>query len=95
MLLDLTRQITQEITERLGALPKPALPQLDQSLLRPWVEAAVQKCQLVSREEFDAQTEVLLRTRLKVEALEAQLAQLEAKFDALTSAQNDSSPTHE
>ena len=52
---DLTRQITQEITERLGALPKPALPQLDQSLLRPWVEAAVQKCQLVSREEFDAQ----------------------------------------
>lgn len=93
MLLDLTRHITQEITERLGALPKPALPNLDQGLLRHWVEAAVQKCQLVSREEFDAQTEVLLRTRLKVEALEAQLAQLEAKFDELSNPASDS-PQH-
>lgn len=83
MLLDITKQITQEITERLNALPKPPLPNFDQGLLRQWVDAAVQKCHLVSREEFDAQTEVLLRTRLKVEALEAQLAQLEAKFDEL------------
>jgi len=90
MLLDLTRHITQEITERLSALPKPALPHLDPGLLRHWVEAAVHKCQLVSREEFDAQTEVLLRTRLKVEALEAQLAQLEAKFDELNSPPADS-----
>ncbi|HEY6530624.1 MAG TPA: accessory factor UbiK family protein [Cellvibrionaceae bacterium] len=83
MLLDLTKHITQEITERLSALPKPPLPNFDQGLLRHWVEAAVQKCQLVGREEFDAQTEVLLRTRLKVEALEAQLAQMETKFDEL------------
>lgn len=89
MLLDLTKHITQEITERLSALPKPALPNFDQGLLRHWVEAAVQKCQLVSREEFDAQTEVLLRTRLKVEALEAQLAQVEAKFDELINAKTD------
>jgi BMFP domain-containing protein YqiC len=32
---------------------------------------------LVSREEFDAQAAVLQRTRLKVEALEQQLQELE------------------
>jgi ubiquinone biosynthesis accessory factor UbiK len=89
VLLDITKQISQEITERLSALPKPPLPQFDQGLLRQWVDAAVQKCHLVSREEFDAQTEVLLRTRLKVEALEAQLAQLESKFDAMESTGKD------
>ncbi|MEY4588056.1 MAG: Membrane fusogenic [Pseudomonadota bacterium] len=83
MLLDLTKQLTQEITERLSTLPKPPLPSFDHGLLRHWVEAAVQKCQLVSREEFDAQTEVLQRTRLKVEALEVQLAQMESKLDVL------------
>jgi BMFP domain-containing protein YqiC len=31
----------------------------------------------VSREEFDVQTEVLARTRAKLEQLEARLAQLE------------------
>lgn len=89
MLLDLTKHLTQDILERLNALPKPPLPSFDQGLLRHWVEAAVQKCQLVSREEFDAQTEVLLRTRLKVEALEAQLAQMESKFDELVNSQSD------
>lgn len=33
---------------------------------------------LVTREEFDTQTQVLLRTREKLEALERRLAQLEA-----------------
>lgn len=33
---------------------------------------------LVTREEFDVQTQVLAKTRAKVEALEARLAELEA-----------------
>lgn len=33
---------------------------------------------LVSREEFDVQTQVLAKTRAKVDALEARLAELEA-----------------
>ncbi|OYZ56369.1 MAG: hypothetical protein B7Y21_11830 [Hydrogenophilales bacterium 16-61-112] len=32
---------------------------------------------MVSREEFDVQTEVLARTRARLEALEARLAELE------------------
>jgi hypothetical protein len=35
------------------------------------------KLDMVSREEFDVQTEVLARTRAKLEQLEARLAELE------------------
>lgn len=36
------------------------------------------KLDLVTREEFDIQTQVLARTRAKLEALEARVAELEA-----------------
>jgi len=45
--------------------------------LKVHIEATLRKMNLVSREEFDAQTAVLQRTRLKVEALEQQLQELE------------------
>jgi BMFP domain-containing protein YqiC len=41
------------------------------------LQSALSKMNLVTREEFDVQTSVLLRTREKVEALEARLALLE------------------
>ncbi|CAN7273764.1 MULTISPECIES: accessory factor UbiK family protein [Duganella] len=37
------------------------------------------KLDLVTREEFDVQTQVLAKTRAKLEALETRLAELEAK----------------
>lgn len=37
------------------------------------------KLDLVTREEFDIQTQVLAKTRAKLEALETRLAELEAK----------------
>lgn len=39
---------------------------------------ALNKFDLVTREEFDTQTKVLLRTRKKMEALEASIEKLEA-----------------
>jgi BMFP domain-containing protein YqiC len=40
------------------------------------------KLDLVTREEFDIQAQVLAKTRAKLEALEARLAELEAKAAA-------------
>ena len=37
------------------------------------------KLDLLTREEFDVQTEVLARTRVKLELLEARVAELEAQ----------------
>lgn len=43
---------------------------------------AFNKLDLVTREEFDVQTKVLLRTRKKLEALEAELHLMEKKLNA-------------
>ena len=48
----------------------------DASLVRSLVSSSLQKLDIVSREEFDAQNQVLARTREKLEALEAELESL-------------------
>ncbi|MES9904796.1 MAG: accessory factor UbiK family protein, partial [Sedimenticola sp.] len=49
-----------------------------QKNLRSAVEAALSHLDLVTREEFEVQQAVLLRTREKLEQLEAQVAELES-----------------
>lgn len=50
--------------------------------LRVALERALSKLNLVSREEFDVQADVLARTRAKLESLERQLAELERNLKA-------------
>ena len=45
------------------------------------VSAALARMELVSREEFDVQSAVLRRTREKLTALEAKVAELERSLD--------------
>lgn len=45
--------------------------------LRQMVQSALARMDLVTREEFDAQSRVLQHTRERLEALERQLAELE------------------
>lgn len=47
--------------------------------LRSALSATFAKLDLVTREEFDVQTQVLQRTREKLEALELRVNQLESK----------------
>lgn len=49
------------------------------------LSSAFTKLDLVTREEFDIQSELLARTRSKVDLLESQLRELEAKIQALES----------
>ena len=44
------------------------------------IQGAFTKLELISREEFDVQAEVLRNTRDKLISLEAKLAELEEKF---------------
>ena len=48
--------------------------------VRAVIEAQLAKLNMVPRQEFDAQCAVLARTRARVEQLEQQLAELEAKL---------------
>ncbi len=75
-----------EFAQRLSQELQQALPMLDKLLPKRELQLAIQsalgKLNLVSREEFDAQTAVLQRTRSRLEQLEARYAQLEQHLDS-------------
>lgn len=48
--------------------------------VRQVIQGQLNKLDVVSREEFDVQTQVLLRTRQKLTELEQKMAELEAKL---------------
>ncbi len=57
--------------------------EVDKSV-RSLVQSALTRLDVVSREEFDAQAEVLKRTRHRVVALEAELEELTRELDSLS-----------
>lgn len=72
----------EELAERLAQALPPGFKGLRTELednFRAILRANLDRFDLVSRERFDAQAEVLARTRAKLEALEERLAALEKK----------------
>ena len=53
---------------------------LEHGQMRALLESLLRKLNLVTREEFDAQAAVLLRTRKRLQDLEAQVANLEVEI---------------
>lgn len=75
--------VIDELTKRLsGALPPGAsvLKEDMEKNIRSVLHAAFSKMDLVTREEFEVQAQVLQRSRQKLEALEKQLAELESRL---------------
>ncbi|HPU81799.1 accessory factor UbiK family protein [Accumulibacter sp.] len=73
----LNPKILEEIGARLSAVIA-ASPAADiEKNVRALLSSVFAKLDLVSREEFDIQTQVLQRTREKLKALEARLDRLE------------------
>lgn len=50
--------------------------------MRALLQSALSKMDLVTREEFDAQSAVLARTREKVDALEKVVAEIQAQLES-------------
>ena len=71
---DLARQISNSIPAGVKGLQQDV-----EKNVRTLLQGAFARLDLVTREEFDVQTKVLLRTREKLEALERQVAELEQK----------------
>ena len=61
-----------------GETPLP--PRELEAQFKALLQSAFSKLDLVSREEFDSQMTVLARTRARLEALEAKVAELEARL---------------
>lgn len=66
-------EISAKISEALAANPAKDI----EKNLRAVLAAVFARLDLVTREEFDVQREVLLRSREKLDQLEAKLAELE------------------
>ena len=62
--------------ERLTRADDPVFEQIDRNA-KSFLQSALTRLDVVSREEFDAQAAVLKRTRERLEALEAKIASLD------------------
>lgn len=77
MISQLAQRLSQELQDAIpfisGLIPKKEL--------QIGLQAALSKMNLVTREEFDAQTAVLQRTRQKLEVLELRCAEMEQSLN--------------
>lgn len=87
-----------DVAKRLSEVIPPGLKNLQDDMERNFraiLQAAFAKLDLVTRDEFDVQANVLARTRTKLESLEKRLSELEGfcpkETDAATPAANKKS----
>lgn len=71
------KRLAETLFNELQTILPNSTQDLPEAELRALLERVLNSMDLVSRTEFDAQQAVLLRTRKKLEALEAQLKELE------------------
>ncbi len=76
-----------ELAQRLSDLVPPGLSEARADLtanFRSALQAGLGRLDLVTREEFDVQRAVLLRTREKLDLLERMVEDLEARLDQVS-----------
>lgn len=71
-------QLAQQIADLFG---RSTLPQDVQRNLRALIQSGLSKMDVVTREEFEAQTLVLEQSRAKLDQLERQLGELAQQLD--------------
>lgn len=74
---EIAKQISEAVPPGVRSMAENAEARIKQVL-----QTQLGKLDLVSREEFDIQSQVLIRTREKLEAMESRLAALEAEQSA-------------
>lgn len=85
----LDAKILDEMAQKLSGVLPPGMREVQADLeknFRAVLQGVFAKMELVTREEFDVQADVLARTRAKLDALEKQLADIEARLAGRDSA---------
>ena len=75
----MNEKLLSELSARLAALAKDNPAKDLQKNFRALLSSAFERLDLVSREEYEIQSQVLARAREKLAALERRVAELEAK----------------
>ena len=79
----LNAKFIEEISSRLSAAANSSPARDLEKNMRALLAQGFAKLDLVTREEFDVQAQVLARTREKLSALEARVAEMEAQHGQL------------
>lgn len=77
-------KIFEDLSAKLGEVANSSPAKDIEKNMRALLTQGFAKLDLVTREEFDVQTQVLTRTREKLTELEARVAELEAKSKQFT-----------
>ncbi|MDD4929141.1 MAG: accessory factor UbiK family protein [Gallionella sp.] len=88
----LNPKIFEDLSAKLSAAVENSPAKDIEKNMRALLTQGFSKLDLVTREEFDIQTQVLLRAREQLTAMEARVAELEAKRDALQTAGSPPKP---
>ena len=72
---DLAKQIADAVPPGVKNMAEEA-----EGRVKTVLQSQLSKLDLVTREEFDIQSQVLIRTRQKLDAMESRIAELEAKL---------------
>jgi len=72
-------QALDDLAARIGKAIEASPAKDIEKNVKALLQSGLLRLDLVTRQEFDTQTQVLLRTREKVERLEARLAELEGR----------------
>ena len=72
---DLAKQIADTVPPGVKNMAEEA-----EARVKTVLQSQLSKLDLVTREEFDIQSQVLIRTREKLDAMEGRIAELEAKL---------------
>lgn len=80
------KKLEQIVKKIQGSIPTPVknIGNDVEQKVRGVIHSQLLKLDLVTREEFDVQTQVLLRTRLKLTDMEQRLSELEEKCNEKT-----------
>jgi BMFP domain-containing protein YqiC len=76
----LTKEKIQNLSNKIRHIVKDSPISDMEDNINALLKSTFTKMDLINREEFDVQTEVLKRTRSKLEALEAKIIDLEHKL---------------
>lgn len=77
---DIITQIGRQIADAIPESAKATQQEIEKNI-RAVLQSAISKLDLVSRDEFDAQVEVLKRTRSKLDQMELTISALEQKVN--------------
>ncbi|HEY1327686.1 MAG TPA: accessory factor UbiK family protein [Casimicrobiaceae bacterium] len=85
-MLNFNSHALDDLAARIGKAVEASPAKDIEKNVKALLQSGLLRLDLVTRQEFDTQAQVLLRTREKVEQLEARLAEIEARAGGTTSA---------